>query len=66
MCRRESWRGFTSEWIQGELCVIEQCTACGDYRARSVEDRPIIGLDGAQEGGQSSSDSPSSSSEPSW
>lgn len=54
MCDRGSWRGFHSRTINGTLAVMEQCTDCGAYRARAIEDCPFVQ---PTEGAQSDTDS---------
>lgn len=45
MCGRGSWRGFHSRKIDGRLAVMEQCTQCGNYRARAVDHCPFVERD---------------------
>lgn len=43
MCNRGDWRGFhtrhleTPKGKESPLVVMEQCTSCGDYRAKNIE-----------------------------
>lgn len=43
MCNRGDWRGFHSRYLktpngqESPLVIMEQCTSCGDYRARDAE-----------------------------
>lgn len=44
MCNRGTWRGFhtrylkTPDGVDSPLVVMEQCTECGSYRARNMND----------------------------
>lgn len=44
MCNRGTWRGFhtrylkTPDGVDSPLVVMEQCTECGSYRARNMDD----------------------------
>jgi len=48
MCERGTWRGFhtryleTPDGVESPLVVVEQCTECGSYRARDLEDFPYV------------------------
>lgn len=54
MCARGSWRGFHTRVISGTLAAMEQCTQCGDYRARSIENCAFVEGDEARRGTQAS------------
>lgn len=44
MCKRGTWRGFHTRYlktpsdVESPLVVMEQCTECGSYRARNMDD----------------------------
>lgn len=56
MCNRGSWRGFHTRKISGTLCVIEQCTSCGDYRAKGIDDCTFVPTDDQQPGSNGATD----------
>lgn len=45
MCRRGSWNGIDTRFIEGDLYAIEQCSECDSYRALSIDDAPVVGRD---------------------
>jgi hypothetical protein len=44
MCSRGSWRSFDTQWLQDRLSAIQQCTECGEHRAKVIEDAPVVGV----------------------
>jgi hypothetical protein len=42
MCTVGNWRGFHSRNLGEELVIMEQCTECGEYRARVARDYPVV------------------------
>jgi len=61
MCNQGDWRGFHTRRLKtpsgqdSPRVVIEQCTACGQYRALNIESIPYVDPSRTQDG----SDSPS-------
>jgi len=63
MCERGRWRGFHTRYlktpsdVESPLVVMEQCTECGSYRARDMEDFAYVRSQQQEEARQDDSDS---------